>query len=222
MEKSFELGFVKDIDVYRQMEESSVKTITSLNSTLTTSLEKIKESFDQSLLAEQMEKMFSQGAVFDDEMSKLLNKIEDVLGGSAIDINNPETITIDKVTGDLKVISPNTTIEDTTSPMPNTTDTDSDFLSRNDGRHSSFTSQDDVLGAKKGGVIDKLLNQAINNTSINTSPTNVNLNGEIRITGASGAIASIKAPELRKMVVDIINQKDRNGGTITSKQVYDS
>ena len=222
MEKAFELGFVKDIDVYRQMEESSVKTISSLNSALTTSLEKIKESFDQSLLAEQMEKMFSQGAVFDDEMSKSINNIVDLLSGSAIDINNPQTITIDKVTGDLKVISPNTTIEDTTSPMPNTTDTDSDFLSRNDGRHSSFTSQDDVLGAKKGGVIDKLLNQAINNTSTNTSPTNVNLNGEIRITGASGAIASIKAPELRKMVVDIINQKDRNGGTITSKQVYDS
>lgn len=52
--------------------------------------------------------------------------------------------------------------------------------------------------------------------------SNITLNGEVKITGAAGAIASIKAGELRKMVIDIINQKDRNGGTITSKQVYDS
>ena len=90
-------------------------------------------------------------------------------------------------------------------------------------QHNRFTTQDDVLGAKKGGVIDKMLDQAIGNNNVsNNVPSNVNLNGEIRITGAAGAIASIKAPELRKMVIDIINQKDRNGGTITSKQVYDS
>ena len=153
-------------------------------------------------------------------LKKLDQKMADAIGGMSrldegIDINSSGEINISS-----NATSRNTSEDETTETSHNTSE---DFLSRNDGRHNRFTTQDDVLGAKKGGVIDKMLDQAIGNNNVsNNVPSNVNLNGEIRITGAAGAIASIKAPELRKMVIDIINQKDRNGGTISSKQVYDS
>ena len=40
-----------------------------------------------------------------------------------------------------------------------------DFLSRNDGSVTSFSSMDDIIGAKSGGPIDKLLNSVLNNNN---------------------------------------------------------
>jgi hypothetical protein len=41
-----------------------------------------------------------------------------------------------------------------------------DYLSRSDGGVTSFTSEDDVLGAKKGGPLDKLLDRSLDRKSV--------------------------------------------------------
>ena len=92
---------------------------------------------------------------------------------------------------------------------------DNDFLSRNDGRHSSFTNQDDVLGAKRGGVIDKLLTAALGNGGTGggaSNSTTVNVNGSIDIKGKDGVIASLSQDEIRKVVMRIMSGDDASGG----------
>ena len=91
---------------------------------------------------------------------------------------------------------------------------DKDFLSRNDGRHSSFTSKDDVLGAMKGGVIDKLLTAALGNGTAGASnnTTTVNVNGSIDIKGKDGTIAKLSQDEVRKVVMRIMAGDDASGG----------
>ena len=90
-----------------------------------------------------------------------------------------------------------------------------DFLSRNTGGVTNFVSQDDVLGAKKGGVIDKLLTAALSNggTGGGTSnSTTVNVNGSIDIKGKDGVIASLSQDEVRKVVMRIMSGDDASGG----------
>ena len=90
-----------------------------------------------------------------------------------------------------------------------------DFLSRNTGGVTNFVSQDDVLGAKKGGVIDKLLTAALSNggTGGGTSnSTTVNVNGSIDIKGKDGTIASLSQDEVRKVVMRIMAGDDASGG----------
>ena len=224
---SFELGFVEDIDVYQQLESSSVKSIKSLRDAVTTSLTNIKDTFDQTQLGEQMEKMFGMGANFDDYMSRMIGSVEDFLSGSNIDINNVPTLEIDDVTGIFNVKSPNVTFDDgggINSPNVTVTEGQSDYLSRESGQLVPFTQEDDVLGAKRGGPIDKLLDSAINGGrgGGNLGNGNITLNGEIKVTGPAGAIASINASELRKMVINQINQTERNGGTTSGKQMIDN
>ena len=210
---SFQKAFIEEFDIYKMYEDSSKETLAA---TRDLTMRAIGDALDTS-----KDTLFGEiGDMTMEGLKKLDQKMADAIGGMSrldegIDINSSGEIIISS-----NATSRNTSEDETTETSHNTSE---DFLSRNDGRHNRFTTQDDVLGAKKGGVIDKMLDQAIGNNNVsNNVPSNVNLNGEIRITGAAGAIASIKAPELRKMVIDIINQKDRNGGTISSKQVYDS
>ena len=222
---SFELGFVEDIDAYRQLESSSVNSIKSLRDAVTTSLTNIKDTFDQTQLGEQMEKMFGYGESFDEYISNMISGIEDGLSGSDIDINSPESIEFNDAKGLFIRTSPNVTFGDDGIISPQVTVTEnSDYLSRESGQLVPFTQEDDVLGAKRGGPIDKLLDSAINGGrgGGNLGNGNITLNGEIKVTGPAGAIASINASELRKMVINQINQTERNGGTTSGKQMIDN
>ena len=224
---SFELGFVEDIDVYQQLESSSVKSIKSLRDAVTTSLTNIKDTFDQTQLGEQMEKMFGMGAKFDEYMSRMIGSVEDFLSGSNIDINNVPNLEIDDVTGIFNVKSPNVTFDNgggINSPNVTVTEGQTDYLSRESGQLVPFTQEDDVLGAKRGGPIDKLLDSAINGGrgGGNLGNGNITINGEIKVTGPTGAIASINASELKKMVINQINQTERNGGSTSGKQMVDN
>ncbi len=131
-----------------------------------------------------------------------------------------EAFDVDKLVKMFHKIAAGEEIDPKIDPVPGP---DEDFLSRNDGRHSSFTNRDDVLGAKRGGVIDKLLDSALGNGGGgNLGNGNITLNGEIKVTGPTGAIASINASELKKMVINQINQTERNGGITSGKQMVDN
>ena len=51
---------------------------------------------------------------------------------------------------------------------------------------------------------------------------NININGTIDVRGPAGAIASINAGELKKMIINQINQTERNGGSTSGKQMVDN
>jgi hypothetical protein len=104
-----------------------------------------------------------------------------------------------------------------------------DYLSRSDGGVTSFTSEDDVLGAKKGGPLDKLLDRAFggNNTAESSKIEfgNLNITGKIELVSPDGStkemdMASIK-PMIERTVINHLNGTFRNGGVPSSKESTD-
>ena len=104
-----------------------------------------------------------------------------------------------------------------------------DFLSRSGGGVTNFTSEDDVVGAKKGGPLDKLLDRAFggNNTSESSKIEfgNLNITGKIELVSPDGStkemdMASIK-PMLEKTIISHLNGTFRNGGVPSSKESTD-
>ena len=110
-----------------------------------------------------------------------------------------------------------------------TTDEEDDFLSRSGGGVTKFTSEDDVVGAKKGGPLDKLLDRSFggNNTAESSKIEfgNLNITGKIELVSPDGStkemdMASIK-PMLEKTIISHLNGTFRNGGVPSSKESTD-
>jgi hypothetical protein len=107
-----------------------------------------------------------------------------------------------------------------------------DFLLREDGTTVSFSSEDDIIGAKRGGPLDRILNKTINSTEINSLTTNtnkmefgnINISGRLEIVSPDGStfnldMSSIK-PQIERMIINHMNGSFRDGG-ISSKQAVD-
>lgn len=110
---------------------------------------------------------------------------------------------------------------------------DQDFLLRDDGTKVSFSSEDDIIGAKSGGPLDRVLNKTINSTEINSLTTNtnkmefgnINISGRIEIVSPNGSatnldMSSLK-PQIEKMIINHMNGTFRDGGVPSSKQATD-
>lgn len=106
-----------------------------------------------------------------------------------------------------------------------------DFMVRSDGRKTSFTSEDDVIGAKKGGPLDKLMDRSItapNSVAGTTSKIEfgtLDVSGKIEIVSPDGStknmdIESIK-PDIIKTIISHLNGTFRNGGVPSSKEASD-
>ena len=104
-----------------------------------------------------------------------------------------------------------------------------DFLSRSGGGVTKFTNEDDVVGAKKGGPLDKLLDRSFggNNTAESSKLEfgNLNITGRIELVSPDGStkemdMASIK-PMIEKTIINHLNGTFRNGGVPSSKESTD-
>jgi hypothetical protein len=108
--------------------------------------------------------------------------------------------------------------------------TEGDFLMRSSGAVTSFSTEDDVVGAKKGGPIDKLFGSGLpsNNTASSSSKVefgNLNITGKIELVSPDGStkemdMASIK-PMIERTVINHLNGTFRNGGVPSSKESTD-
>jgi len=111
-------------------------------------------------------------------------------------------------------------------------DVKNDFLMREDGSTVSFSSEDDIIGAKRGGPLDKLMDKGLPNNNMvgGTTPTkmefgNINISGRIEIVSPDGStngmdMSSLK-PQIEKMIISHMNGSFRNGGVSSSKETTD-
>ena len=110
-------------------------------------------------------------------------------------------------------------------------DGEGDFLLRDDGTKVSFSSEDDIIGAKRGGPLDKLMDKGLpNNMAGGTTNSkmefgNLNISGRIEIVSPDGSsnnvdMSSIK-PQIEKMIINHMNGSFRDGGVTSSKQASD-
>lgn len=115
--------------------------------------------------------------------------------------------------------------------VPGQTETKKDFILRSSGQVTSFTNEDDIIGAKKGGPLDKLMDKGLpNNMMATATPTkmefgNLNINGRIEIVSPDGStknmdMSSLK-PQIEKMIINHMNGTFRDGGVSSSKQATD-
>lgn len=106
-----------------------------------------------------------------------------------------------------------------------------DFMIRSDGKKTNFTSEDDVMGAKKGGPLDKLMDKNISSGgNSGTIPSKIefgtlDVSGRIEIVSPDGStknmdIESIK-PDIIKTIISHLNGTFRNGGVPSSKEASD-
>ena len=84
-----------------------------------------------------------------------------------------------------------------------------DFMVRGNGNVTSFTSKDDVIGAMKGGPLDKLLSNNIssgNNTPVKIEPITITLNGDLSLNTSKGSEKiDVDSEALRSQVTEMIN-----------------
>jgi hypothetical protein len=158
--------------------------------------------------------------IFEINLSEDLSKL---LAQNPIDF----TETLDDILLEIRSIGEygnQTLTTDETNPNPN-----HDFLSRSGGGVTKFTSEDDVVGAKKGGPLDKLLDRAFggNNTAESSKLEfgNLNITGRIELVSPDGStkemdMASIK-PMIEKTIINHLNGTFRNGGVPSSKESTD-
>jgi methyl-accepting chemotaxis protein len=108
---------------------------------------------------------------------------------------------------------------------------ENDFIMRSSGEVTSFTSQDDIIGAKRGGPIDRLLSGSIPSNDVSGGvPSKVefgsiNITGRIELVSPDGStnnidMASIK-PMVEKTIISHLNGRFRNGGVPSSKESTD-
>ena len=90
------------------------------------------------------------------------------------------------------------------------------------GPAGTFTldKRDEYYGKDGSFVAGTNLNKG--NSTGNMGTGNININGTIDVRGPAGAIASINAGELKKMIINQINQTERNGGSTSGKQMVDN
>ena len=105
-----------------------------------------------------------------------------------------------------------------------------DFLMRSSGAMTKFSTEDDVVGAKKGGPIDRLFSNGLpsNDTASSSSKVefgSLNITGRIELVSPDGStnnmdMASLK-PSIEKIVINHLNGTFRNGGVPSSKESTD-
>jgi len=105
-----------------------------------------------------------------------------------------------------------------------------DFMLRSSGEITSFSNEDDIIGAKKGGPLDKLMDKSLTipETTSMTSKIEfgkIDISGKIEITSPDGSsknidMESIK-PQIVKTIISHLNGTFRNGGVPSSKETTD-
>jgi hypothetical protein len=101
---------------------------------------------------------------------------------------------------------------------------------RSSGAMTKFSTEDDVVGAKKGGPIDRLFSNGLpsNDTASSSSKVefgSLNITGRIELVSPDGStnnmdMASLK-PSIEKIVINHLNGTFRNGGVPSSKESTD-
>ena len=95
---------------------------------------------------------------------------------------------------------------------------DEDFLLRNDGTKVSFSSEDDVVGAKKGGPLDKLMNKGLGGNSNATSSEMV-VSGEATINvniNSNTDISSNMEGQITSKIIEVYQKIANGGGDVSS------
>jgi hypothetical protein len=226
--EAMKTGYVAESNVYEITEDIMRPSMESLfkgvESQVTTMISALQETQYGKLREDMIKQSQNLGLgsgeavkkIFEINLSEDLNKL---LSENQIDF----TESLDDILTQLR------TIQDDASNNRGPQEENNDFLSRSGGGLTKFTSEDDVVGAKKGGPLDKLLDRSFGGNNKASSSTiefgNLNISGRIELVSPDGStkemdMASIK-PMIEKTIINHLNGTFRNGGVPSSKESSD-
>lgn len=217
----FEKSFVSTVDVYEVMEElskGSIKNIRDLGAGLG---EKSTDKFDDS----EIKKLV--GFVGENTVESL-NSLTENFKDSVLEMFGDSSIEILKKSFEEKDFKINSNgVINISNNKPSTAEENQksnvgegkkvgDFLSRNDGSVTSFSSMDDVIGAKSGGPIDKLLNSVLPNKQISVVEVKGNPKIDININSNNPNMnfTSEQMEQITNVAMKSILSTFNNGGSI--------
>lgn len=106
-----------------------------------------------------------------------------------------------------------------------------DFMLRSSGEITSFSNEDDIIGAKKGGPLDKLMEKNLSSgNNMGGMPTKIefgtlDISGKIELVSPNGSTSNIDMeslkPMIQKTIISHLNGTFRNGGVPSSKEATD-
>ena len=223
--EAMKAGYVAETNTYEITEDIMRPSMESLfkgvESQVTTMIEGLQKTPYGKLRENMLEQSKNLGLESGDTVKKIFEldlseDLEKLLSENSINF----TETLEDILKKIKGIGENV------DRVPQEKD---DFLSRSDGGVTSFTSEDDIVGAKKGGPLDKLLDRSFggNNTAESSKIEfgNLNITGKIELVSPDGStkemdMASIK-PMIERTVINHLNGTFRNGGVPSSKESTD-
>ncbi len=224
--EQFNTAFVAENDVYQLMEgitKESIENVRDFGQEFGTIVQKkFDESFLRSgtdIFSESMQSVLNtytekigQGflSLFEGKSSKTLKGLSsEQLGDMFRDIKD---FKLNMAGGVINITNENTSGGDS----QNTSQKVGDFLSRNDGTVTSFSSMDDIIGAKSGGPIDKLLNSVLPNkqTSVVEVKGNPKIDININSNNPNMNFTSEQMEQITNVAMKSILSIFNNGGSI--------
>jgi len=223
----FKTAFVAENDVYKLMENVTKESIENVRDFGQEFGNLVQKKFDESfiksstdILSESTESVLStytekigQGflSLFEGESSETLKGLSsEQLGGMFKDIKD---FKLNMAGGVINITNENTS----GSVNPNTSGkVNDDFLSRNDGTVTSFSSMDDIIGAKSGGPIDKLLNSVLPNkqTSVVEVKGNPKIDININSNNPNMNFTTEQMDQITSVALKSILSVFNNGGSV--------
>jgi len=92
-----------------------------------------------------------------------------------------------------------------------------DFILRSSGEITSFTSEDDIIGAKRGGPLDKLMDEGLSNDNSKSSKTEISGTATINVNiNSNTAISSNMESVLTSKIIEVYQKISNGDGNISS------
>jgi hypothetical protein len=215
IQDSFEKFFVADIDVYKLMEkatEEQIKTFSEFGGNLSErALNKLGDNEITKLLSSGIEGGIESLNTATKNLTDGLLKFFDDKPISEMNVTN---LNFDKLGNMLPIESDKD--PQTLGGKDPTGEKVGDFLSRNDGTVTSFSSMDDVIGAKSGGPIDKLLNSVLPNkqTSVVEVKGNPKIDININSNNPNMNFTTEQMDQITSVALSSILSVFNNGGSV--------
>jgi hypothetical protein len=204
MVKSGEFAIVEDIDVYKVMEETTNDSMRSMKEAVTEGMQKMVDNLKDSNLAEIVKNMGADAATIDTQLSQMIDDIK-VGFATPLKLGEDSPLEIDS-TGKIIIQpkNPITTDQDALNIYGN--EEEQDFMLRSTGKVTSFSSEDDVIGAKDGGPLDRLLRSGLggNSGNISVDPMTLTINGNLSVTMPDGATERVNMDTIKPQIVNLI------------------
>ena len=225
IEKALKTGFVAESNVYEISESVLAPSMSGLFSGVESQVGKMIDAIKDTPYGNFRESMIEQaealGMASGDGLTKFfetnfLENIDGAMDAAGKTLAESFSTDLDKILSGLKPV---------TGESEKKVTGEGDFLLRNDGTKVSFSTEDDVVGAKRGGPLDKLMDKSLTNTSSGT-PSKIEfgtltINGKIDIVSPDGSSSNIDMstmkPEIEKMIRNHMSGANV-GGTPTGKQ----